>query len=519
VIAAGFVRQSGLASFADDSVAYLVMAQVFSPWQAASPPVAEAFVREAFYPPLFPLLLALAGAAHDLAWAHVLTALLLAAGLPLVYAIGRRWLASRWTAAAAVAVTMLLPTFWIHARAILSESLFCLLLLGTLRVIASDPAPGRRRNVALGLLMAALALTRTVGLVVACAHGAWALTRKGPLAERARAALPALAAIAAYGAWIALRPAGTSDEYLQIVMERLRAIGAADAPVAAAAASIARQAGSIAEAWTGALVLFWVEGSLLRPLLTAVVGLLAMAGLALRFASGKADAWMVAAYLATFLAWPFYDQMGRFLFPVVPVLLLYAFWLLERALDALPRRRAMAHGLLVLLMVTLSVPALGFIAQRAKATEPHARIIDWYRTPDLDQARARARVHLDLMADMEEIHRLTRPGDRIMWVAPSYIALLADRHGVAAPGPGLMPEDYRRAVQRARPDYVFLSVYHPRDTIRDAAWQAGIAALSGRGEAVHVRSTGGKGRPSSILLKVDPARLGQWTASRTRVSG
>jgi len=53
-----FVWQPGLASFADDSVSYLVIAQVFSPWQSASPPVADAFVREAFYPPLFPLALA-----------------------------------------------------------------------------------------------------------------------------------------------------------------------------------------------------------------------------------------------------------------------------------------------------------------------------------------------------------------------------------------------------------------------------------------------------------------------------
>ena len=106
-----------------------------------------------------------------------------------------------------------------------------------------------------------------------------------------------------------------------------------------------------------------------------------------------------------------------------------------------------------------------------------------------------------------------------MWVAPSYVALLAGRHGVAAPGPGLGPEDYRRAVRRAKPDYVFLSVYHPRDTIRDAAWQAGIAALSGRGEAVHVRSMGSKGRVSAVLLKIDPAQLGELTASRTKGAG
>jgi len=44
------------------------MAQVFSPWQAASPAVSAAFAREAFYPPLFPVVLRVgrSGAPHRL---------------------------------------------------------------------------------------------------------------------------------------------------------------------------------------------------------------------------------------------------------------------------------------------------------------------------------------------------------------------------------------------------------------------------------------------------------------------
>src|SRR6185295_19507419 len=130
-----FVWQPTLATFADDSVSYLVMAQVFSPWQPASPAVAAAFAREAIYPPLFPAVLALAGAAHHIAWAHALTALLLAACLPFVYLLGVRWLDDRRAAAAAVLCVALLPSLWVNAKGILSESLFCLLLLATLCVL------------------------------------------------------------------------------------------------------------------------------------------------------------------------------------------------------------------------------------------------------------------------------------------------------------------------------------------------------------------------------------------------
>jgi hypothetical protein len=142
---------------------------------------------------------------------------------------------------------------------------------------------------------------------------------------------------------------------------------------------------------------------------------------------------MMAGYLATFLLWPFYDQMGRFLFPVLPVLVLYAFWATARVLRFAGRPPALGHGVLAVLVLSLAAPALAFMYQRSQVPGRYAEIVDWYRTPDLAQARARAQLHLDLFADMEEIGNRTRPEDRIMWAAPSYIALLADRRGLTAP--------------------------------------------------------------------------------------
>lgn len=505
---AAFVRQPGLATFADDSVSYLVLAQIFSPYQAASQAVAAAFASESSYPPLFPLVLALAGAAHDIAWAHVLTALILAASVPLAFLLGVRWLEDRRAAAIAVACVLLLPAMWINAMGILSEPLFCVLLLATLCALASrgerEHVDARGRLAMLALLMAAMLLTRTASVVMIATYALWALTRREhPFAARVRAALPAAVAVGAYLFWVLLRPAATGDSYVKIVLEHGGAFLGADNPLAAVGASLLRQANAVGEAWVGSLLLFWVEGRPVRALLGGAVGCLALAGLVLRCAAGKPDGWMMAGYLATFLAWPFYDQMGRFLFPVLPVLVLYAFWTAARALRVLGRPPVLGYGLLAILMLSLSVPALAFMYQRAQVPGRHAGIVDWYRTPDLAQARARAQVHLDLFADMEEIARRTRPEERVMWVAPSYLALLADRRGVAAPNAALPPAAYRQAVRESGVDYVFLSQYHPRDTIRTTAWQAGTAALMAHAKAVHVRAKDGSGAVTSVLLKID----------------
>lgn len=497
-----FVWQPTLASFADDSVSYLVMAQVFSPYQAASPPVAAAFPREAFYPPLFPLVLALAGAAHHAAWAHAVTALLLAASLPFAYLLGCRWLGSRGAALAAVACIALLPSLWVNSKGILSEPLFCFLLLMFFFYLEKEkPSPW-----ILTVMLAALALTRTAALPMLGAYALWALTRRGaPLAARARAAAPALAAVIAYGLWVLLRPSMTEDDYARILVERGQ--GFVEGPgglLASLAASLLRQANALAEGWVGTLTIFWVDGQPLRPLLAGVVGALALGGLALRLARGRADGWMMAAYLATLLAWPFHEQMGRFLFPAVPVLVLYAFLAAGEALRRLARPAAFAHALLAALLLTLSVPAMAFIYQRSQAAGPVVGMTEWYRTPDLARARGRSQVHLDLLDDMQAIRSLTQPQDRVMWVAPSYLALLAGRQGIAAPDARLGPEAYREAVRRSGAGYVLLSRYHPRDTIRDTAWQAGVRALAADAKAVHTRTQDGGSVVSSILLKVAP---------------
>jgi len=341
----------------------------------------------------------------------------------------------------------------------------------------------------LALLLSALALTRTVALPMIAVYALWAATRpQQTSASRAQALIPALVAATAYAAWVLLRPADTSDSYARILGEHAQAYLGAGNPLADAGASLARQLNAVAEGWVGSLLIFWVEGRPARTAMAGAIGVLALAGMVLRLLAGKADAWMMAGYLLIFLAWPFYDQMGRFLFPVLPVLVLYAFLAAGSVLQAAGRKPVFGHALLTVLLLSLTVPALAFIQQRARAEGPLAEITDWYRTPDLAEARARAQVQLDLFADMEAIRALTRPADRVMWVAPSYLALLADRRGVAAPPAALSPERYRERVREAKPDYVFLSRYHPRDTLRDVAWHAGLKALAGHCRVIHARA-------------------------------
>jgi hypothetical protein len=71
-----FVTHDQLSSFADDSGSYLVMARFFSPFSQAGEALDLAY-RDSYLPPLFPLFLAVTGAADNLALAHLLVGITL----------------------------------------------------------------------------------------------------------------------------------------------------------------------------------------------------------------------------------------------------------------------------------------------------------------------------------------------------------------------------------------------------------------------------------------------------------
>lgn len=505
-----FVWQGSLASFADDSVSYLVMAQVFSPYFPASEAIAGAFLREAYYPPLFPLLLAVSGTSHDMALAHAVSAFLLAVSLPLLYRLASRWLESRWGAAGLVVALACLPALWIEAKGILSEPLFLLLAIALLLAAESS---ARRKPLLLALLFAALALTRTVGIVLAAGYALWAISRPGaPWRGRVLATAPSLAGPLAYGMWVMVRPAATADDYVRILRDHAGSYADAGDVLAVLGARLATQLQAMGDAWAGAFVIYLVEGRPVPLILAGIVGAAALAGMLLRLVQGKPDPWMVAAYLSTFLLWPFPGQMTRFLLPLLPVLLLYAHLAAAAAARGLRRRPAVPLAAMTLGVLSLALPAMAFLHQRAQlgAREGFAAMTEWYRAPDLAVARARADVHLGLLADMQRIHELTGPRDVVMWVAPSYIPLLADRHAIAAPSSALAADQYREAIHRARPRFVFLSAYHPRETLSDAAWRTGTRSLADEAQVVYARASRVTGKSAALLLRVPaaPGRAG-----------
>ena len=515
-IAVAFTWQPGLATFHDDSASYLVMAQAFSPWQAASAPVMAQMPYEK-YPPLFPLLLALGGAAFEWHWAHALVALAFAASVFFLGVYAARASASPVAGVVAALLYIALPGVWLNVKGILSEFPYMAITFGALAWMAGRPADSRlsrRDAIVMATLLAAAMLTRTIGFTlaaaVAIAHvAAYARQREpGRLRELALALGLACAVTAA---WYAVRPAGGDDAYVASsvgVVDRARSDGAGWI-----ATLVMANARAIFDAWLNALVIYWGEAWQPKFLACAALGIAGLAATAWRAWHLQIDGLYVALFLAVLVAWPFPGQMYRLALPVLPLVLALTWCEIANAARArwgarmAPRAAAYAAAL----PLAFCVPALFYIAERARMPDQSAtlartkEIMEYYRIPFRPDAEASAVRQLLGFDDMARIRDTTPRDARVMGYGPAYIALLASRRGVPLDYPA-DAADMAAQVRRERPDYIYLSGVHPRDSAqRLGDPMAPARYLAGHADAVWWRA-GADGAPEATLLQVHPDR-------------
>ena len=514
--AIAFAWQPGLASLYDDSVFYLMMAQAFSPFGQAAAPVLAAAPYDT-YPPFLPLLLALGGGAFDWRVAHAIVAACFGASVFLFGLYARRITGSAPMGLAAALVYAFMPGAWLNVKGILSEFPYMALSFGILAAYAQarTRAPSAARAVVLGLLLAALLLTRTVGIALIAAIAACEALRywrgRDPR-QLAQLAILVAVPLGVAALWIALRPSSGQDAYAEYGARM--AEGAARGGAAWAATLVAGNASALVDAWLNALLIFWGEWWKPGFLLACLLGAAGLAATAWRALRGEPDGLYCAAFLAILLAWPFPGQMYRLALPVIPLVMANALWAWHRFLTrARPDTAESRAPWAAVLPLALCVPAvLFYIVERARAPqEPGAArkadIAEFYRVPSGPAAASNARAQLAVFADLERIGATTPQSARVLWYAPAYVALLAGRHGVRLERPadaGALAAQ----VRASRADFIYLANLHPRDSAHRLGNPLDALAHAKPLAREVWRRNNPAGELQAVLLEVDRAKVG-----------
>jgi hypothetical protein len=513
--AIAFTWQPGLASLYDDSVFYLMMAQAISPFGQASPAVLAATPFDT-YPPMLPVLLAMFGGAFDWRTAHAIVAATFGASVFLLGQHARLTTSSAAMGIACALVYALLPGAWLNVKGILSEFPYMALSFAILVLyerVRGEPLRARLA-IGLGVLLAALILTRTVGValvaaIAACEALAWWRKR-----ERARLAAIAWVVglpIAIVGLWILLRPSSGQDAYAEF------GVRVAEAAQAGGSSWIASMLGAnlsaLEDAWLNALLIYWGDWWTPKFLLAALIGLVGLGATIWRALRAEVDALYCLAFLAIVLAWPFPGQMYRLALPVIPLVLVNALWAWrELVLHKWPVSEARAPWAAVLPLV-LCLPAVMFyIAGRASAPDDtpgemrRADIAEFYRVPSGPSAAANASAQIGVFRDLEHIRATTPESARVLWYSPAYVALLAQRRGVRLERPADAAA-FEAQLRATGADFVYLAHLHPRDSAHRLGHPLDPLAFAELFAREVWRRNGPDGEPRAVLLAVDRSRI------------
>lgn len=440
-----------MGAFANDGPCYLMMARHYAPAAHESVVYAE-YATYSRFPPLYPLMLAVTGTGAELHATHRVTTVFLLAALGAYYA----WLlaagAARPLAALLTLLVAVLPASWLQALTVQSEYLYLfwsLLALSLLTLYERPAVHGRRHELlyAAAIAVAAAVLTRTIGvaLFVPLLLAARQAPRRAALLAVAAGLLPPLAWHMVHRSRLGYDQA-LGDMYGHHAWQFLLNQVGRELP--------ALRAGFADDFLHAPLALRWLADGL---------GLLLLAGSALRALRLKPDGTYMAAYLAIVLVWPYPEEAWRFLWVVLPIALFQ--WLLALAeLLHEPvngRRPEAAAAVLAVLVLVMALPSIELAAGRYDAASEEALVparglTAWY---DVDEAAAVHSVHaqLVLMAAMRRIGDETPADACVIAVRTDLINYYSDRRSFQPPL-NSVPDPYFQELLRAHQcGYVFMS--------------------------------------------------------------
>jgi len=208
----------------------------------------------------------------------------------------------------------------------------------------------------------------------------------------------------------------------------------------------------------------------------AIVALLALAGTALRVRCNALDGWYVSIMLlAVFALYVNEDTTRRYLYPILPLLLVNAGVAIAALARRLPRRAGAAFiALAAAAPVVACLPALALLAQKALDGRPvldgfpvrYSDMTAYYTTVDLARSQYLAATHAAVISGFGAVASVTPAGAKVMWVRPEYVALLSRR----AAEPWYYAWDERTLARRIRDagvEYVVVSALYKADFARE----------------------------------------------------
>ncbi|MDH3689776.1 MAG: hypothetical protein OEU36_09895 [Gammaproteobacteria bacterium] len=440
-----FTWHGEFSDFMSDSAIYLLLADGFFHSEQIPDSLVD-FIRSEYpFPPLFPFVLGLfgGGSAHP-EISHLVNTVTLLAALFAYYFWSMTELRQFFLAVLLTAVFALLPTTLLHSQIIISEHLYLFLTLLALASFERSTA-NEKWLLAAAVLVGLSMLTRTVGVALVLAFIVLVVLQNKPK----KVVLIGLSVLPQV-IWQLYK---LSHSYTTSYATDLLDFLSGD-PVRVVLEFVQVNGLVIWLNWSKGLDHFLTDHG---QLMSAAILCLCALGMMRRLWLLKLDAWYVLIYLCIILVWPHPDHALRFLYVVVPILLLQGLSLFVYVagryahVTMLKLIPGLYIGFVVITMITSST----FIVKRSMvpvdASMAHfAKTRQWLEQSDIAKAKSHAafmnRFHDSIKATKSYIPK----DDCVFSINPWLTMVFAQRKSVEPPRPALSDREFFAQTEQCR---------------------------------------------------------------------
>ncbi len=441
-----------------DASGYLLAAQYFSPFHAATPAL-TAYSREIIYPPLFPWLIAALGATPLAGNVVVLASLL--GSFVLLFSWLQREGATCRQALTITVMFALAPITYLTALNLWTENPYLLFSLLSIYAVAraegnaGDAEHGGRYWWIAAAAVAAASLTRVAALPLLTAFGLYLLLRRPR-----RYVLLGVLAVAPFCLWVVLaklRQAGLGAGLSGYTSQW-------SALYADGAAGVLRRTSL---QWVYASMEAWRNGLLgdgagaVLATLAGVLGLLALVGWLERLRRLRFDALYVLCYLAMLFAWPHAEEASRYGYVLVPLLLAYPVLLVRRIAARRAewqRGGAIAAALMLGVGLLIQIPGLAVNASRYFREVPpefsaNRKLDSWY-TDNRYSVEVLTPTYVNLIQGLPALAEKIPAEDCVFAIKSNVFMLHTGRVSVLPPKSDVSNAEFAAGIQKCR--YAFI---------------------------------------------------------------